>query len=126
MKNGCSGLLTTVCQKNAFFSKGRQFSRKATADFQLCLCLFLLHLLPIPYPQRTNQIPHGKEEDGECTLGTKKQRTQVFGLELFKVDLANSRRTVTLHLRVSPEELSALAAGSPSKAGMTGTVTADL
>lgn len=64
--------------------------------------------------------------DGECSLGTKKQRTQVFGLELFKVDLANSRRTVTLHLRVSPEELSALAAGSPSKTGMTGTVTADL
>lgn len=33
---------------------------------------------------------------------------------------------MTLHLRVSPEELSTLAAGSASEAGVTGTVTADL
>lgn len=34
--------------------------------------------------------------------------------------------TVTLDLRVPPEQFSALAAGSAPKAGLTGTLTADL
>lgn len=76
-----------------------------------------------PCSQQTNEILLSKEEEAECSINTNRTRTHT---QVFKADQAKSRHTMTLHLRVSPEELSALAAGSASEAWMTGTMTADL